>query len=436
MVRDSRVEQVQELISAFRKIWADSWGVRMEDLLRHSLIALSEADLTLVELTRFLASQGFRQRVLEKVSHPLAQEYFQRFDTLTERARITWTEPVTNKVDALLADERIRQLSASPRSTFQLRGAMDFGKILLVKLDKGRLRDSGDLLGSLILAKIKMATFSRSDVPPQERRPFHLYIDEFQNFATDSFSVMLSEARKYGLSLVLAHQTLAQVPSELRSLILGNTGIQVYFRAGHQDAQLLANEAFIYSGHDVKSASLRGIRYRSPGEQRQLLAQEIQDLPPRVCYVKHKIEGGLIPIHTVDIDPPWEVLGVNQDGYQKHPLSLALGRKYLVAREKVERKSLPGRQGFLLLPRQGMRVRRRPISKTKPSSERLRLPTSLPISSFLHRLTTHGETPRRGMVLSPMGKAGGQRIRSWWCTWSTSPSTPPCQPCKEMKPSS
>ena len=331
----SVAEQAQELISAFRKIWADSWGSRMEDLLRSSLLALGEAELTLVELPRFLTSQGFRKRVLQQVSHPVAQDYFQRFDTLTERARITWIEPVTNKINALLADERVSQLFASPKSTFQLREVMDSGKVLLVKLDKGRLRDSADLLGSLILAKIKMAAFSRSDVPPRKRRPFHLYIDEFQNYATDSFSVMLSEARKYGLSLVMAHQTLAQVSSELRHLVLGNTGIQVYFRVGHQDAQVLANEAFVFSAHDVKSASMRGVRFRSPGEQRQLLAQDIQDLPPRVCYVKHKIEGGLVALRTVDIEPAERVLGLDEDEYLEYLANLPIGRRYVAAREKL-----------------------------------------------------------------------------------------------------
>ena len=269
------------------------------------------------------------------MSHPVARDYFERFDTLTERARITWIEPVTNKINALLADERVGQLFASPKSTFQLRDVMDSGKILLVKLDKGRLRDSADLLGSLILAKIKMAAFSRSDVPQDQRRPFHLYIDEFQNYATDSFSVMLSEARKYGLSLIMAHQTLAQVSSELRNLVLGNTGIQVYFRVGHQDAQVLANEAFVFSAHDVKSASIRGVRYRSPGEQRQLLAQDIQDLPPRVCYVKHKIEGGLVTLRTVDIEPAHSVLGLGEDEYLEYLANIRIGQRYVVARDKL-----------------------------------------------------------------------------------------------------
>jgi hypothetical protein len=328
-------EQAQELISTFRKIWADSWGARMEDLLRSSLIALGEAELTLVELPRFLTSQSYRKGVLTQVSHPVVLQYFQRFDAMTERSRLTWIEPVTNKINALLADERVGQLLASPHSTFGLRDVMDSGKILLVKLDKGRLRDSADLLGSLILAKIKMAAFSRSDVPPRQRRQFHLYIDEFQNFASDSFGVMLSESRKYGLSLIMAHQTLSQAPPDLRQLVLGNTGLQVYFRVSHQDAGLLAKEGFVYSPNQVKSSGASGVSYQSASEQRQHLAQDIQDLPPRVCFAKHKIEGGLVMLRTVDIEDAEDVLGLDEVEYPRYLKNLGIGRRYTVDRQRL-----------------------------------------------------------------------------------------------------
>ncbi|MFH1930131.1 MAG: helix-turn-helix domain-containing protein, partial [Pseudomonadota bacterium] len=186
-------------------------------------------------------------------------------------------------------------------STFNLREIMDLGKVLLIKLDKGRLKDSANLLGSLFMAKIQMAAFSRSNIPKDERVPFYLYIDEFQNFANDSFSVILSEARKYGLSLIMAHQSLAQLPTALKSIVLGNTGIQVYFRLNRQDSQTLAKEAFEYSGFEVKSISNQNPRYWSLGEEWELHTEELQKLAPRFCYVKHKIEGGLILIQTADI---------------------------------------------------------------------------------------------------------------------------------------
>ena len=308
-------EQVNELISAFRKIWSDSWGVRMEDLLRNSLIALSEAELTLIELPRFLMRRDFRQLVLEKVSHSIARDYFQRFDTMTDKSQISWIDPVMNKINAFFSDERIRQMFASStKSSFNIREAMDTGKILLAKLDKGRLKDSADLLGSLIMAKIQMAAFSRANIPSSRRKPFYLYIDEFQNFATGSFMVILSEARKYGLSLIMAHQTLVQISSELKSLILGNAGIQVYFRVGHQDASILSKEAFEYSTLE-------------PYDKWEHKVEDLQTLPPRWFFVKHKVEGGIIALHALEVDSPWEGERVGS----------GLGMEYMVSRGELAR---------------------------------------------------------------------------------------------------
>ena len=331
----SIAEQVNELVGAFKKIWSDSWGARMEDLMRNSLIALGEAEFTLLELPHFLTKRAFREMVLEKVSHPIVQDYFRRFDTLTDRAQVTWIEPVTNKINAFFSDERIRQIFASPKSSFNLREIMDEKKILLIKLEKGKLKGSADLLGSLLMAKIQITAFSRSDLPQNKRIPFYLYIDEFQNFASEGFSLVLSEARKYGLSLIMAHQTLSQISPDLRGLILGNTGIQVYFRVNRQDAQILAKEAFDYSGYEVKSvSSLRPI-FWSYAEEWEHKIEELQNLPPRICYVKHKIEGGIIPLQTVEIEPAREVLGMEEDEYQEFLKDFRFGRKYLMLREEL-----------------------------------------------------------------------------------------------------
>ena len=345
----SIAEQVSELVAAFRKIWKDSWGPRMEDLLRNSLIALGETGHTLADLPRFLTDESFREEVLRGVSHPIAQDYFQRFNLLSKRTQLTWIEPVMNKINAFLADKQIRDIFSAPRSTFNLREIMDQGKILLVKLDKGRLKGSADLLGSLLLAKIQMAAFSRSELPSNKRKPFYLYIDEFQNFATESFAVLLSEARKYGLSLILAHQTLAQIPRELRELILGNTGIQLYFRLNRHDAQILAKEAFEYSGYEIKSFYYLHPIFWTLGEEWERKTEELQNLPPRCCWAKHKIEGGVIPLFTVEIEPAWEILGMEEEEYYKYLEELPIGRKYLVPRKELEVTAprmpiLPGRE--------------------------------------------------------------------------------------------
>ena len=334
-------EQAAELISAFRKIWADSWGVRMEDLMRNSLIALSEGERALVDLPAFLTDTGFRSQILTRTTHPIARDYFVRFNQLSDRARLTWSEPVLNKINALLANDHVRHLLAAPHSTVNLRQVMDRGQVLLVKLDKGRLKDSADLLGSLILAKLQLAVFARSELPVWERRPFTLYVDEFQNFATASFGVLLSEARKYGLSLVLAHQTLAQIPAELVSLILGNTGLQVVFRVNRRDAERMAKESFAYSGYRVKSASLQRINYWSLGEEWEHDTEALQNQPPRSAWVKHKIQGGLIPIQTADIDPAWRVLGISLREYQAQLQQLPIGAEYLRPRQATPLRNGP-----------------------------------------------------------------------------------------------
>lgn len=328
-------EQANGLVSSFKKIWSDSWGVRMEDLMRNSLISLGEAELTLTELPFFLTKRAFRKTVMEKVGHPIAKNYFQRFDTMTDRGQVSWIEPVMNKINAFFSDDRIRLMFSSNRSTFNIREIMDQSKILLIKLDKGKLSDSADLLGSLLMAKIQMAAFSRSDISQKKRVPFYLYIDEFQNFASESFAVILSEARKYGLSLIMAHQTLAQIPTELRSLILGNAGIQVCFRLNRQDSNILAKEAFEYSGYEVKTVSSFSPKFWSLGEEWEHYISELQSLPLRYCYVKHKIEGGVVLLQTVDIEMTEEILDMDEDRYQKFIKGIPFGRKYLESRSAL-----------------------------------------------------------------------------------------------------
>jgi hypothetical protein len=331
------IEQAQELIMVFKRIWANSWGPRMEGLMRNALLSLSLAGLTLGHLSEFLTSQPFRTQVMEHVSHPIAKPYFERYDSLSRAAQLQWSEPVTNKVNAFLSDERLSQMLSVPTSSFNLREIMDNRKVLLLKLNKGKLKESADLLGSLFMAKLQLAAFSRTDIPEAARVPFYLYIDEFQNFASESFSVVLSEAKKYGLSLIMAHQTLEQIPTELRSVILGNAGIQVYFRMNRHDAQLLAKEAFTYSGYNVKTVQMRGewidTRFWSLGEEWEHNFAKLQDLPPRHCFIKHKIAGGMLLIQTVSIDAAYQVLGMSPENYAAYLESLSFGQKYLIERD-------------------------------------------------------------------------------------------------------
>ncbi|MCD6550536.1 type IV secretory system conjugative DNA transfer family protein, partial [bacterium] len=292
----SSAEISSELLEVFKKIWHDSWGARMEDLLRNTFIALIESGLTLVDLPRFLIDEDFRLNVLDKVEHPITLQYFQRFNNLSPKTRDEWMESTLNKVNAFLSNDRIREMLSSKNSSFSLREIMDSKKIMLLNLDKGKLKDSADLLGSLFLIKLKIAAFSRSDTPKDKRIPFYLYLDEFQNFASQAFCETLSEARKYRFSLIMAHQNLSQLPKDLKDSVLANSGIQICFRVSRADAERLAKEFFETTGTEVKSyllsPSLIDYDYYSYPEEWERYIQELQTLPNRFFYAKHKIEGG------------------------------------------------------------------------------------------------------------------------------------------------
>jgi hypothetical protein len=351
----SSAEIAAELVEAFKKIWIDSWGARMEDLLRNTLIALIEAELTLDNLPRFLIDEDFRGNVLERVTHPIAKRYFQRFNSLSPKTREEWMESTLNKVNAFLSDDRIREIFSYQKSSFNLREIMDDKKILLIKLDRGRLKENGDLLGSLLMTKIRMAAFSRSDTPKEKRIPFYLYIDEFQNFATEEFIDTLSEARKYGLVLILAHQNLSQLPENLQDSILTNCGIQCYFRVSRRDAEILAKEAFETTGLEVKAVKFTreysDYDWYSYQEEWEKYIQELENLPNRCFYAKHKIEGGVLPLRTADVLPAYEEFGIEKEEFEKLMEEIVFGRKYLLERkakeikEKVEVKPAEEEEG-------------------------------------------------------------------------------------------
>lgn len=331
-----------ELVEVFKKIWSDSWGARMEDLIRNTFIALIEAGLTLVDLPKFLTDEDFRLNVLDKVEHPITRQYFKRFNNLSPKTRDEWMESTLNKVNAFLSDDRIREMFQSERSSFSLREIMDNRNILLLELDKGRLKENADLVGSLFLSKIKMVAFSRSDIPREERVPFYLYLDEFQNFATQSFIETLSEARKYRFSLIMAHQNLSQLPRDLQDSVLANCGIQVCFRVSRKDAEILAKESFETTGTEVKTYKLSpehiDYDFYSYQEEWEKYFQELQNLPNRFFYVKHKIEGGVVLLQKNEIYPAWEEFGIEKEEYMDILRKSQFGKRYLRERKPLGKK--------------------------------------------------------------------------------------------------
>lgn len=233
------------LLDAFKKIWADSWGPRMEHILRNALLALMEQpQATLADVLELLLDPGFRKAAALRVANAQVRSFWLReYESYPARFRTEAIAPIQNKVGAFLAHPLLRQILTQPQSSFDLRKVMDERKVLLVNLAKGRIgEDASSLLGALLISAMGWTALGRADVPEEERRDFYLYLDEFQNYATLSLANMMSELRKYGLNLILAHQYMGQLEDPVRDAILGNVGTLVVFRVGTQDAEILEKE--------------------------------------------------------------------------------------------------------------------------------------------------------------------------------------------------
>lgn len=243
--RDKVPLAVSGILEAFKKLWDEAWGVRMEHVFRNTLYALIEyGDATLHDILRMLTDTGFQRTVLKKVANVQVREFWEEeFPHYNPRYRQEMIAPIQNKVGAFLADPRLYRIFTEPPIDLRFRRIMDSGKILIVNLAKGRLGDdSTNLLGALLVTTLNLAAFSRSEIPEDERRPFYLYLDEFQNFTTLSVANTVSELRKFKLGLVLAHQHLHQLEPEVMHAVLGNVGTLITFRMGPEDARILARE--------------------------------------------------------------------------------------------------------------------------------------------------------------------------------------------------
>jgi energy-coupling factor transporter ATP-binding protein EcfA2 len=239
---EKRALAASGLLDVFKKLWADSWGPRLEHILRNALLVLlDQPSATLADILRLLDDRDFRRHVAERTPNAQVRRFWlSEFEHYPLRFRAEAIAPAQNKVGAFLANPVLQRILTQPKSAFDLRQVMDEGRVLLVNLAKGKLgEDTAALLGSLLVARIGLAALSRADVPESERRDFFVYLDEFQNFSTLSLATMLPELRKYHVGLVLAHQHLAQLDPAVREAILGNVGTTLAFRLGATDAQLL-----------------------------------------------------------------------------------------------------------------------------------------------------------------------------------------------------
>lgn len=306
------------MMGVFKKIWADAWSARMQYILNNTLLALLEyPGTTLLGIQRMLNNAKYRKQIAENLQDPVVKSFWiDEFARYSQRFETEATAAIQNKIGQFISNPLIRNILGQSHSTIDLRKTMDSGKILIANLSKGRIgEDNSALLGAMLITKLQLAAMSRVDVPENQRKDFYLYVDEFQNFATESFASILSEARKYHLSLILANQYLDQLDEEgkhtVRSAIFGNVGTLIIFRVGAKDAEFL--EAEFAPEYD---------------------ANDLVNLPKFHVYIKLMIDGiASRPFAARTLPSPSPPAESFED------VIIANSRnRYAIAKEKVEKK--------------------------------------------------------------------------------------------------
>ncbi len=257
------------LMSAFKKQWVDAWSARMEYMLNNTILALLEyPGATLMGVNKMLSDKEFRKKVVANISdHSVKSFWVDEFANYTERMAAEAVPAIQNKIGQFTANPLIRNVIGQEKSSFDIREVMDTKKILIMNLSKGRIGEqNAALLGGMLITKIYLAAMSRADLSEAEiaKKPsFYFYVDEFQSFASDSFANILSEARKYKLSLTIAHQYVEQMTDEVKAAVFGNVGTMVIFRVGSTDAEIFEKEfAPVFTSEDIVSLGFAQIYLR------------------------------------------------------------------------------------------------------------------------------------------------------------------------------
>ncbi len=302
------------LIGVFKKIWgAEAWSGRMEYILNNTILALLEyPDSTLLAINRLMASKEYRKKVVSTLKDPIVKSFWtDEFAKYADKFATEATAAIQNKVGQFSSNNVIRNIVGQPHSKLDIRKIMDEGKILIVNLSKGAIgEDASRLIGALLITKIQLAAMSRVDIPESQRRDFYLYVDEFQNFATESFAGILSEARKYHLCLVVAHQYIKQMEEVVADAIFGNVGSIISFRVGAEDAEFLE-------------------KWFAP----DFMAADIVNLGKYNMYIKLMVNGITSKGFSALSLPPFPKLEVTQ----RDAIIAASRETYSTPRETVER---------------------------------------------------------------------------------------------------
>jgi len=297
------------LVWIFKKIFGDSWGPRLEHILRNTILALIEyPNTTLISIPLMLTSDVFRNKVVNKITDPIVRKFWtHEFAKMAPNQKVEAAGPILNKVGQFLSSTILRNVLGQNKNTFNIRWAMDNQKIVIVNLSKWKIgEDASALLWAMMITKFQMDAMTRADIAEEERVDFYLYVDEFQNFATDSFATILSEARKYKLNLVMANQYIDQMQESVRWAVFGNVWTIITFQVGYHDANILKEVLGSETTED-----------------------DLTNLAKYKIYLKQLIDGMPSPIFSANTFPPYsknpeafnarykKILQVSREKYSK-----------------------------------------------------------------------------------------------------------------------
>jgi CxxC-x17-CxxC domain-containing protein len=305
------------LMGIFTKIWSNVWSARMEYIMNNAILALLETpNTTLLGIPRLLVDKEYRQRIVNNVKDPVVRAFWiNEYEEWQDKFRSEAIAPIQNKVGQFLSTGMVRNVVGQSKSTIDIFNLMNDQKIFLVNVSKGRIgEDNSALLGAMLITKIQLSAMERVRIKEDDRKDFFLYVDEFQNFATDSFAGVLSEARKYRLNLIIAHQYIGQLVSEnstkIRDAVFGNAGTMVIFRVGAADAEFL-----------------------EPEVEPEFVIQDIVNLPNYHIYIKLMVNGITVRPFSAKTLPPFKN---NLEGAGEEAIIEASRRNYTKPREQIE----------------------------------------------------------------------------------------------------
>ena len=305
---------VSTILSVFKKLYGYSWGPRLEYILRNVLISLSDyPNANFLDIIKILTDKSFRQQVIKTISDPVMKNFWEKeFAKRSDRFASEAISPILNKIGQFVSSNIVRNIFGQTQSTINIQEIMNSNKILLVNLSKWLIwEDNSALLGSFIVSQIQVETMKRAMIPMKDRKHFSLYIDEFQNFATDSFAVILSEARKYNLSLIVANQYISQIEETVQNAIFGNVGNLIAFNSWNQDAEILAKQF-----------------------KNKVTAEDIVSIPRFKAYAKIMIDGTSTDVFGLATYPISEEIQQSAEFVAR--LKALSNKKYTQPRQKVE----------------------------------------------------------------------------------------------------